>query len=504
LNFLRRTFLFSGIYFAIAFPAAAIAQLPVDHMVVFGDSLSDNGNLYTVVNVPAPPSNTRGRSTDGPDSYPATALTGMWEEQLATLLGLPNATPYLVNTAGQNFAFAGAETGTLANSATGPYGMAAQVQKYLSQNPANIATALHTFWGGTNDVFDYPDAVSSAQGSVQNIAAQIGSVAAAGGKYFIWLNLPPLDLSPRGAGRADLHAATALFALSMQDAITSLHTAYPNIVIVPVDVYSLYKQVIEVPAEYGLTNATSQSQGYAVNPDQYLYWDYLHPTTRMHQIIANLAQSELMRALNVPTATAKTVVSDDFVSVGVDPATWAVEAPPDATVTVANSQAILSLPAGANHDAFVGGNHSVRLLQPVSNTDLDVVAKFDASLVGNYVGQGIMVQQDEQTYLRLEVDSSGGQASLVGASVSGGGQTTFFSTPLAAQAGSVWLEVKRTGDMWTLNSSVDGVNFTTAGNFSQPLQVTAIGPYAWNFNANPAWAPAVTSQVDYFQNHASQ
>src|ERR1700753_1407706 len=162
---------------------------PADHMVIFGDSLSDNGNLYTITHLPVPPTYDLGRSTDGPTTYPASTISGLWEEQLAPSLALAVPQPDLVNTANLNFAFAGAETGTLANSATGPYGMAAQVQQYLDEKPANIATALYVFWGGTNDVFDYPDPVSAEKTAISNISNQIASAAQAGGRYFVWLNL---------------------------------------------------------------------------------------------------------------------------------------------------------------------------------------------------------------------------------------------------------------------------------------------------------------------------
>src|SRR5579859_482711 len=175
-------------------------QFPADHMVVFGDSLSDNGNLYTVIHLPVPPTYDLGRSTDGTTTYPSSTISGLWDEQLAPSLGLAVPQPDLVNTVNLNFAFAGAETGAIANSTSGPYGMKAQVQRYLDEKPANIATAVHFFWGGTNDVFDYADPLSAEKTAIANISSQISSVAQAGGRYFVWLNLFPLDLTPRGAG----------------------------------------------------------------------------------------------------------------------------------------------------------------------------------------------------------------------------------------------------------------------------------------------------------------
>lgn len=480
------------------------APVPVDHMVVFGDSLSDIGNLYTVTHFPAPPAYAAGRTTDGPDTYPASAISGMWEEQLAPSLGLPSPQPDLINTANLNFAFSGAESGALANSASGPYGMAAQVQRYLAENPTNTPTGLYFFWGGTNDLLDYPDPVTAAQSSVANISNQIASVIAAGGKYFVWLNLPPLDLTPRGGGSVALQTASAAFATQMQQAIASLRISYPGVTIIPVDIYSLYKQAIQSPAQYGLTNVTTASQGTPVNPDGYIFWDALHPTTKMHQLIAQLIEADVAPVLGIIPGQIKAAVSDDFNLTGLNASLWTVAAPPDATVALTNGHLSLSLPAGANHDAFVGGNLSAHVLQPVSNVDFDVAAKFDSVPNAAYAGEGILVQQNDGTYLRFEVFSDGTQLYLTGASASGGAETDYFSTPLSSVSSPLWLEVKRTGDTWVLSSSSDGVNYLAGGSFTQNINVTAIGPYAWNYNIDVSAAPAFSSLVDSFYNLSAQ
>jgi hypothetical protein len=54
---------------------------------------------------------------------------------------------------------------------------------------------------------------------------------------------------------------------------------------------------------------------------------------------------------------------------------------------VASDHPVLRVPGGANHDPFLAGNQSVRILQPISNADFDVTAKFDSIPAAAFEGQ---------------------------------------------------------------------------------------------------------------------
>ena len=193
-------------------------------------------------------------------------------------------------------------------------------------------------------------------------------------------------------------------------------------------------------------------------------------------------------------------VSDDFTGSSLNTSLWQPSAPAGGTVTVSNGHANLAVPGGANHDAFLGGDNSVRMLQNISNTDFDVAAKFDSAVTRQYEGEGILVQQDSGTYLRLEFSSDGNGTSLSANIVSAGNQYSFGSQSVPGGSSSLWLQVQRSGANWTVAYSTDGVNYQPGITFSQNLTVSAIGPYAWNYNNNPASSPALTAAVDYFYN----
>jgi phospholipase/lecithinase/hemolysin len=80
------------------------------------------------------------------------------------------------------------------------------------------------------------------------------------------------------------------------------------------DAFGLFKDVIANPNEFGLSNVTDAAldlaligppfaQPYPVvdDPENYLFWDYVHPTTVGHQIIGDAAFDALAEnATQVP------------------------------------------------------------------------------------------------------------------------------------------------------------------------------------------------------------
>jgi phospholipase/lecithinase/hemolysin len=59
-------------------------------------------------------------------------------------------------------------------------------------------------------------------------------------------------------------------------------------------VLTLFTQIAANPSAFSLTNVTDAAQGnFAVNPDTYLFWDDLHPTTYGHSLVAGAALKAL-------------------------------------------------------------------------------------------------------------------------------------------------------------------------------------------------------------------
>ncbi len=244
----------------------------VNQVVVFGDSLSDNGNAAIVaaqLGIPFP------LLSNGP----------LWIDQLAGKLSLPDPQPFLAGTGGTNYAVATAQTGS-----NGLSGVTDQLAAFALAHPGGApADALYTLWAGANDIFNGGNPVMAAD----NIFNNILSLAAGGGKYFLWLNLPDLGLTPRAiAAGQTVPANLASGAFNTEWAVDLGKLQAQGVNVIGVNVEALFTQIIAHPADFGFDNVTDPGQG-TLTPNSHLFWDDEHPTTAGHALVANLAFTDL-------------------------------------------------------------------------------------------------------------------------------------------------------------------------------------------------------------------
>jgi phospholipase/lecithinase/hemolysin len=238
---------------------------------VYGDSLSDNGNLFAVSGVPPAPYY-NGRFSNGPVAV----------EQLAAQLGVP-----LVD-----FAWGGATTG-IGNSgdggtqtSLGTFGLPGMLTELAASPvpPALVPTSLFVVWGGAND-FEAGGSVSTA---VSDIIAIVTALQANGATHILVPGLPDLGLTPEFYGSS----VATLFSLQFNQ---GLQSALPAGAVYS-DLYGLLNSVTQNPGAYGLSNVTEPCfNGITVcaDPGQYLFWDDIHPTTTADAILANQFESDL-------------------------------------------------------------------------------------------------------------------------------------------------------------------------------------------------------------------
>ena len=289
-------------------PARAAAQ-EYSEVVVFGDSLSDSGNAFAL----------RGAANTPPDyALDAFLIPGApyargghhfqngetWVEQLARSLRVAgSAGPAFRSPEGvaSNFAVGGARAREDGNNLNLP----TQVASYLERTGGTASpSALYVIAIGSSDVRDALFAYSRGQdgGAIMGAALAairqaITSLSAAGARTFIVWNVPDIGLTPalRIAGPVASQGATNLsfgFNAQLNGILGQVASGLPAIRIVPFDAFGLLTSIVADPGAYGMSDVISacltpfEPPFACQQPDEFLFWDGMHPTRATHAIVA--------------------------------------------------------------------------------------------------------------------------------------------------------------------------------------------------------------------------
>lgn len=311
--------------------SAAVADNHYSDLVAFGDSLSDSGNVFVVTgNVSVRPYDA-GNIPSAP--YPVGGMTfsngKTWVQQLAASLGLNSTTgPALRTPTFSNYAYGGARA---SSSAGGTFDLNAQVAQYLADAGGHADnTALYSMYFGGNDVRDalsafnavlqqtllsggtLPEALAAGQAAAEArleeaitaIADNIIALGVTGAQHFLVPNVPNLGIIPAitALGPDTVMLATQLsfgFNLALEGALSNIEQALP-VTITRFDVFALTSMLFVNPEAFGLTNVTEacltpevKAGAVCKKPNDYLFWDGLHPTAATHKILAEGALSGL-------------------------------------------------------------------------------------------------------------------------------------------------------------------------------------------------------------------
>lgn len=264
---------------AVTVAPGSIAATLFTGLYSFGDSLSDAGNTSLATGGAAPgPGYYNGRYSNGP----------VWVELLATRLGLPATSQSLAG--GKDYAWAGAYTTTGGSVPT----LQQQANQFIGGGGSFLPTDLVTVWGGANDFLlgGQTDPTIPAA----NIATVIATLAGAGAKNILLLNLPDLGYTPELLATGS-PAAIGGFSMLSQGFNATLAASVPSleanlgIDIHLLDVFGIGTELRTHPGDYGFTNTTlgALPSGNAANAAEFLYWDTVHPTARVHGIFADQA-----------------------------------------------------------------------------------------------------------------------------------------------------------------------------------------------------------------------
>ncbi|KAJ3046152.1 hypothetical protein HK097_001005, partial [Rhizophlyctis rosea] len=287
-------------------PNTSAAPIPpvrtqFSRVVVFGDSLSDAGNgTYKLTNGarPTSPPYYQGRWSNGP----------VWPEYAAQAMGVPLEVYAYGGATTDNTFVAGSVPLEDGRNLTIP-SVTDQIDTYLQTSPTNPSQTLYIIWAGPNNFFA---ALSSRDASVltsdfrtrlaQTLRTSAQKLLSAGAQNIVIFTLPPIESTPAGQNLTETASqAATLVLLDTNTEIKNLTTVQGVKVY---DVYETFTGVTAQPAKFGITNGneaclinhgdfeeagnmnTRATPRYCSNPDGYVFWDDVHPTTAAHRVLA--------------------------------------------------------------------------------------------------------------------------------------------------------------------------------------------------------------------------
>lgn len=275
---------------------SARQEATINRIVAFGDSLSDNQNLFNASfwRFPQADSWLRGRFSNGK----------VWVEYVAENLGVPLNT-WAMGAAGAK-PMHHWSPGGLAIELPGILEQVLSWQSYAQRaqgyQPANT---LFTILIGANDLIYYGHSV---QEIINTKTQALHRLINAGARNILLSTVPDVSRAPLLQERSEAEKnllSNEVRELNRQltTLVSHFQTLYPNVKIALFDTYNLFEEITTNPAKYNIRNTDTSclrmeidsKENYLVwlpardicdNPDQFVFWDILHPTTRVHQLVA--------------------------------------------------------------------------------------------------------------------------------------------------------------------------------------------------------------------------
>ncbi len=282
-------------------------------IVVFGDSLSDNGNLYEFMRhqLPVSPPYFEGRFTNGP----------VWIEHVVNHYYPNNAKDHLLN-----YAFGGSGVGEddEDDEDESIFTLRSEVDSYLlAHQELADANSLFVLWMGANNYIAGPDDLAQAVVRVNDgIVAQAERLVHQGAQHILFATIPDLGHTPWAIDfelSDEWTEASVKHNALLRQNYWKLKHQYPDVEWILLEVDHMFNLALEFPEQYGFTNTTGTCYEAAmptastqqmmrarapkvallqmlsaVRPseaanvcDGYLFFDPIHPSGRAHALIAD-------------------------------------------------------------------------------------------------------------------------------------------------------------------------------------------------------------------------
>lgn len=267
---------------------------PFSKLVVFGDSISDDGNLFAATGgaIPPAPYYVNGHFSNGQ----------VWVEYLAEQLDLTDQL--------EDYAFGGACSGresyvSFAYGIPGLPGLQDEIDMFAAATGGRAdPRALYIVQAGANDIFlwtesgmpssllDFADQVAS------NIAQAVSRLKKMGARHILVVDIADLGLTPdaQASGFEELLSVVTQTVNTAVAAKLKTDKHCPGPVVGLFSMYAAMHAIVDDAALFGFSNVTyPYLMVLAGDPDAFLFWDGVHPTTMGHGVLADFAYARLQQ-----------------------------------------------------------------------------------------------------------------------------------------------------------------------------------------------------------------
>lgn len=288
-----------ALFFSMITSAASLNKI-----VIFGDSLSDNGNLYEYMQhqLPLSPPYFKGRFTNGP----------VWVELLSQLYYPNTSKAHLAD-----YAYGGAGVLEEADDDDTMFTLRRELDSYfLTHQDKADPESMFIVWIGANNYLGVPDDAKKAVDTViLGIQHGLKRLADRGAKHILVVNVPDLGRIPiaREFDAIDrMSYISGLHNSILKNYLDELREQYPDIQWLYFDVNMVFDDMTSDPVRFGFTNVTDtcyeaaslnsvslkrnsllkmvstvQSRQHVEDACKgYLFFDPVHPTAPAHQLMA--------------------------------------------------------------------------------------------------------------------------------------------------------------------------------------------------------------------------
>lgn len=278
--------------------------IALHNVVIFGDSLSDNGNLYEYMHhsLPQSPPYFEGRFTNGP----------VWAERLVQGYFTHDSARHL-----HDYAFGGAGVLTDANDDDELFTLKREVDTYLLAHNNKIdPNNMYFVWIGGNNYLGVPDDIDAAVTDVvQGIQKDLERLVQKGAKNITIMNLPDLGKTPLAKeieAEEKLTTISATHNTQLFAMYEELRNKYPDAHWFFFDAGQIFTDIFAHPSAYGFNKLTGTCYDALEKPSSpqsvlkmaasvhvkkndiqatdnckgYVFFDLLHPTQQVHQLTA--------------------------------------------------------------------------------------------------------------------------------------------------------------------------------------------------------------------------